>query len=298
MKKWRMIACVFGTVGLLTACGSSENDMQLVEPEDIADVSEPEEEETEAPEETEPPQKAEEEAESEEEEISEKLPAVVNIETVEQEYTEGELLLMTTDYDKVSVVIEGNEEAANLIMEWFTKNEGAFQESVAETLEWAKENQDMIESTASYYQTYGFAVTRNDGRVLSFSSNTGGYDGGAHGYYMEYGANFDVMTGQFLSIADVVTDEAAFQEICVQEMLRQCEDLKAEGILFDEEMIFPSLKGVLEGKMESEEWYFMEEGIRFISNIYEIAPYAAGEITFDIPYEMVNETLKEEYKWQ
>lgn len=295
MKKWRMIVCVFCTVWLLTACGSSENDIQSVEPEDIADVSVPVEEETEVPEEAELPQKAEEE-EIEEGETSEKTPAVVNIETEEQEYKEGELLLMTVDYDKVSVAIEGNEEAANLITEWFTKNEKAFQENVAETLEWAKENQDMIEHTASYYQTHGFAVTRNDGRVLSFSSNTGGYDGGAHGYYMEYGANFDVATGQFLSIADVAADEDAFQEICVQEMLRQCEDLKAEGILFDEEIIVPSLKEVLEGKMEGEEWYFMEEGIRFISNIYEIAPYAAGEITFDIPYEMVNETLKAEYK--
>ena len=296
MRKWRLIACVFCAVGLLMACGSSEDNIQLVEQEDIVKGSEPEAEEIKVPEEEELPQKDEEEAEGGEEVISEKTPAVVNIETVEQEYKEGELLLMTTVYDKVSVVIEGNEEAENLIAEWFTKNEEAFQESAEETLEWEKENQDMIESTSSYYQSHGFAVTRNDGRILSFSSNTGGYEGGAHGYYMEYGLNFDVATGQFLSIADVVTDEAAFQEICVQEMLRQCDGLKAEGILFDDQIIVPSLKEVLEGKMEGEEWYFMEKGIRFISNIYEIAPYAAGKITFDIPYEMVNEALKEEYK--
>ena len=56
------------------------------------------------------------------------------------------------------------------------------------------------------------------------------------------------------------------------------------------------LQGILEGKMEGVEWYFTEEGICFISNIYEIAPYAAGNFLFDIPYEMIDGTLKEEYR--
>ena len=48
--------------------------------------------------------------------------------------------------------------------------------------------------------------------------------------------------------------------------------------------------------MEGAEWYFTENEIRFISNVYEIAPYAAGSIDFDISYEMVNEVLKEAYR--
>lgn len=284
MKKWRVAACIFAMEGLLMACGRSEGNMQSAEQESVVEVSEPEAEETEEPEEN---------AENGTEENHGNTPAVVNIETVEQEYKEGELLLMSTACDKVSVVIEGNEEAADLIMERLTENEKAFQESVAETLEWAEENRDMIENTAAFYQDYGYTVTRNDGSILSFSYNTSGYEGGAHGYYLEYGLNFDLATGRLLTIADVAADKAAFQEICVQEMLRQCEDLRAEGILFDEDMIIPGLKEVLEGKMEGEEWYFTEDGIRFISNIYEIAPYAAGKITFDIPYEMIDEVLKE-----
>ena len=54
----------------------------------------------------------------------------------------------------------------------------------------------------------------------------------------------------------------------------------------------PSLREVLEGKMEGEEWYFTEDGVRFISNIYEIAPYAEGETLYDIPYELVNDVRK------
>ena len=154
----------------------------------------------------------------------------------------------------------------------------------------------MAEGGISYDQEHGYEVKRNDGRILSFSSLVGGYEGGAHGYYMEYGLNFDTKTGKLLTIADVAADKDAFREICVEKMLEKYEELRAEGRVFEEDMIPPSLREVLEGKMEGEEWYFTEEGIRFISNIYEIAPYAEGETLYDIPYELVNDVLKEEYR--
>lgn len=314
MRKWKIIVCVIGLAGLLAACGSSEDEIQLVEHEDIGGAAQTEEAGVEDG--TEVAENVNASGNAENAETSEGgeeagnagasgsgggiagSPAVVYIETVEQEYKESELLLLKTTYDKVTVAIEGNETAADLITEWFAKNESVFQESAAETLEWAKENTEMIADTSSYYESHGYTVARNDGRVLSFSSNTDAYDGGAHGSYAEYGVNFDAATGQFLTIPDITEDEAAFQEICVQEMLRQCEDLKAEGVLFDETMLSTvgGLQGIFEGKMESEEWYFTEDGIRFVSNIYEIAPYAAGNFRFDIPYEMVNETLKAEYR--
>ena len=164
-----------------------------------------------------------------------------------------------------------------------------------ETLEQAREN-PAVDGSLYYSEEQWYTLERNDGRVLSFSTMWDAYEGGAHGQYMIYGVNFDAVTGKLLTIGDIARDKAAFQEICVQEMLKQCEDLKARGVLYEEEIIMPGLKEVLEGKMEGTEWYFTENGIRFVSNIYEIAPYAAGSIDFDIPYEMVEEALKDEYR--
>lgn len=300
MKKWRAILCGFGMTVMLAACGGNEGDIQIVEEESITQVSgtEQENEESREDEGSEEVQLPEEPAGEEPESASDEKPAVVTIETEKQEYTEDETVIMTSSFDRVTVTVEGNEAATQAIMAEFEKREQSFQENLAESLEWAKQDMLISDSGMSYSENQGYVVERNDGRILSFSDSFDNFEGGAHGSYMEYGLNFDAETGKVLKIEDIAQDKAAFQEISVQEMLRQCEDLKAQGLLFEDEMLesVGGLQGIMENKMEGEEWYFTEEGIRFISNIYEIAPYAAGNFQFDIPYEMINDVLKEEYR--
>lgn len=300
MKKWCAILCGFGMAVMLVACGGNEGDVQIVEEESITQAPQTEEENKEPKEDEvlEDVQLPEEPAGEEPGADSDEKPAVVTIETEKQEYTEGETVIMTSSFDRVTVTVGGNEAATQAIMAEFEKREQSFQENLAESLEWAKQDMLVSDSGMSYSENQGYAVERNDGRILSFSDSFDNFEGGAHGSYMEYGLNFDAETGAVLTIEDIAQDKAAFQEICVQEMLRQCEDLKAQGMLFDDEILesVGGLQGIMESKMEGEEWYFTEEGIRFISNIYEIAPYAAGNFQFDIPYEMINDVLKEEYR--
>lgn len=300
MKRWQMILCGFGVAVMLAACGSNEEDIQIVEEESITQAPQTgeENEEPKGDKSSEEVPLSEEPADGEQEEGSDDKPAVVTIETEKQEYTEGDRVIMTTSFDRVTVTVEGNEAATQAIMAEFEKREQSFQENLAESLEWAKQDMLVSDSGMSYSENQGYGVERNDGRILSFFDSFDNFEGGAHGSYMEYGLNFDAKTGAVLTIDDIAQDKAAFQEIAVQEMLRQCEDLKAQGLLFEDEMLesVGGLQGIMENKMEGEEWYFTEEGIRFISNIYEIAPYAAGNFQFDIPYEMINDVLKEEYR--
>lgn len=288
---------------MLTACGTAEEEIQIVEQEDIAATAPSEGGSAEA-EETEVSGEAEQPAPPEENEPAEGepagttagVPAAVTIEHETQEYKDGDTLLLTMYYDHVTVSVEDNEEATQAIMEVFEKREQEFAQRVSELVEDAKEDVIVTDSGMSYMQGQGYGTQRNDGRVLSFNYGTEEFLGGAHGYYMEYGLNFDAKTGKVLTVEDIAQDMDAFQEISVQEMLRQSEALKEQGALFDEDMLPGGLQGIFEGKMEGDEWYFTEDGIRFISNIYEIAPYAAGNFTFDIPYEMINDVLKEEYR--
>lgn len=298
MKKRRLtVLCAFCVAGMLAACGTGD-EIQMVEKEDIAisspvqDTEETPKQDMEASAEEATPEKPDDSAES-----ASAKPAVVSIETDKKEYKDGDRMLLVTNYDDVTVSMEENEAAEQTIMAEFAKRKRGFEEGLEleETLEEAREN-PVVDGSVYYFEEYWYTLERNDGRVLSFSAMWDIYEGGAHGQYMKYGVNFDAGTGKLLTIADIAKDKDAFREICVQEMLRQCEDLKAQGVLFEEEMITPGLKEVLEGKMEGDEWYFTENGIRFISNVYEIAPYAAGNIDFDIPYEMMEEELKEEYR--
>lgn len=298
MRKRRLtILCAFCTAGMLAACGTGD-DIQMVEKEDIVQtIPAQDREETPKRDVEEPAVEAMPEKPDVSVESAPAKPAVVSIETDKKEYKDGDRMLLVTNYDDVTVSIEGNETAGQTIMAEFAKRKKGFEEGLEleETLEFAREN-PVVDGSVYYFEEYWYTLERNDGRVLSFSVMWDIYEGGAHGQYMKYGVNFDAGTGKLLAIADIAKDKDAFREICVQEMLRQCEDLKAQGVLFEEEMITPGLKEVMEGKMEGDEWYFTENGIRFISNVYEIAPYAAGNIDFDIPYEMVEEELKEEYR--
>lgn len=294
-KKWLTMVCGICLAGMLAACGDAKEEIQKVEQENIATSQEENEKEAEKEQEViEEPDKA---AEDEEVKVLEKKPAVVTIEEEKQEYKDGDSVVFVTNYDKVTVGIEGNEAVAQAVMSEFKNRRKDFEEALVaeEVIEFAKEN-PIVDGTFPYYRGRGYTLVRNDGSILSFSTMLDGYEGGAHGYYMYTGLNFDAGTGKLLTIADIAKDKAAFQEVCVQEMLRQCEDLKAQGALFDDAVLTPSLQEILEAKMDGDEWYFTEKGIRFISNVYEIGPYAAGSFDFDIPYEMVNEALKEEYR--
>lgn len=304
-KRWLTILWGLCIAGMLAACGGTEDEIQMVEREDIAAPSTAQDEEEPSGQETETETSAEEEtspektdAETENKSRAETAkPAEVSIETDKKEYKDGDRMLLVTNYDDVTVSIEENEAAEQAVMAEFAKRKEEFDKGLLleETLEMAREN-PVVDGSLYYSEEQWYTLERNDGRVLSFSTMWDAYEGGAHGQHMIYGVNFDAGTGKLLTIADIAQDKVEFQEICVQEMLRKCEDLRAQGMLFEEEMITPSLEEVLEGKMEGNEWYFTEEGIRFISNIYEIAPYAAGNIDFDIPYDMIDGVLKEEYR--
>ena len=303
IRNWRKVLCSVCVAMMLTACGTTEEEIQIVEQEDIVAPLPSEGDSMEAAEKIEVSGEAEQPvpeenqpAEGETVGTTGGKPAAVTIETETQEYRDGDTLLMTANYDHVTVSVEGNEAATRTITEVFEKREQEFKRSVAELVEDAKEDTIVTDSGMSYIQGQGYQTQRNDGSILSFAFLMEEFLGGAHGYYMEYGLNFDAETGQVLTVEDIAQDVDAFQEISVQEMLRQSEDLRAQGALFEEEMIPGGLQGIFEGKMEGDEWYFTADGIRFISNIYEIAPYAAGNFAFDIPYEMINDVLKEEYR--
>ena len=47
--------------------------------------------------------------------------------------------------------------------------------------------------------------------------------------------------------------------------------------------------------MRDTNWYFDNDGMRIFSDLYEIAPYAAGIIEFSIPYDMLSGHIDE--KW-
>ena len=125
---------------------------------------------------------------------------------------------------------------------------------------------------------------RIDDRVISFKVLDYEYTGGAHGMYAVTGLNFDAETGTLLTLADLADSPAGLREVCVREIMRQCQS--AEGLWWYDE---PSLRPAAETIADRDSWYLTEEGIVFHSIPYEIGPYAIGAVEFTVPYDLLPE---------
>lgn len=140
-----------------------------------------------------------------------------------------------------------------------------------------------------WYMEANTAVQRQTKKYLMLHANTNWFMGGNHPISMEY---------------YYVYDRKSFKRITLDNLFHKGYDQKlliiAENIFRKQEKLKPA------GKLNEEAGYFFnnqnfilndnftltEKGIRFLFNVYEIKPYAAGVTELEIPYEQLKEILK------
>ena len=124
------------------------------------------------------------------------------------------------------------------------------------------------------------SVCRNDSEVVCFKRDTYSYSGGAHGMETVQGDCFDSKTGERLALADVLVNPGELAE----NMIELLEPRAEEKELYEgwQDVIRKEIAG--EDGM-SIDWTLDETGISFFFQPYDLAPYAAGVITFTLGYE-------------
>lgn len=138
-----------------------------------------------------------------------------------------------------------------------------------------------------YNTTVNYKMTLNKPSLLSLYVNYYQYTGGAHGMYEWKAATLDMKKNKLLSLNNLFQKDSNYNEIIRQEMVRQIKQ--------NEKMYFPDAadKAMSEKKLK----YFLErEHLVIYFPLYEIAPYASGIPQFYIPYTLLSEELKTEYK--
>lgn len=193
----------------------------------------------------------------------------------------------TKSYTYPIVSIDGNSTAADQINADILARIEAFKaDTTAETL--AKEEYDFIKTEYpddtfnSYSEELSFSTRRSDSNVISFTELNYSYTGGAHGNYTTRGFNYNAKTGERLAFADLSEDSNAFREdtLAYNQALAKTESYK-ERMFSEEDIAGGSLESVL---YADDVWYLSTSGLTFISDPYELGPYAAGTIEFIIPY--------------
>jgi len=232
---------------------------------------------------------------------------VVSFSTEAEDFTadDGEQQLLNFSCTAPTVTISGRESAAASINAALEKERELFVRGEPEKdgltgkenfLSAAREEyaywqeQGMADNMIPYRLERQAAVARGDSRVLSILFTDVTYTGGAHGYAYHWAMNFDTLTGERLTLADLAEDGDAFLERA-GEMLFEIAggaEYAMAGLYEDYAEMLPSL-------LRDGNWYFNDEGLVVIANAYEIAPYAAGTIEFTLPWAWLMWQIKPEY---
>ena len=174
----------------------------------------------------------------------------------------------------------------------------------------SKENGMPMDMTYSYF-LHVFKMEETE-RYITYLSKSEGFLGGAHGYATATGITFSKKDGRRIGYQteynrEKDTFEMKYQTLFSNPKADGLAQLIKEGVrsyfqeFETEETTDEQLKDMLIGvddinkiPLPVNSPLFTKEGLSFTYQQYEIAPYAAGMINFDIPYEKVKPFLTEE----
>ena len=152
------------------------------------------------------------------------------------------------------------------------------------------------EIPAWFSQTYSLVtfVEEGQGGVINATANYFVDMGGAHPHQWSQWLNFDFVTGRILEKDEVFHLEASadIEAMLLNKLIRMqaeehpdmqvnsLEDLQNMGFLQHTNMFIP------------DNFLLSKRGLLFLFNRYDIAPYSAGEIVIEVPYEEIGHYLK------
>lgn len=144
-----------------------------------------------------------------------------------------------------------------------------------------------------YFYGFTYNPQRIDQKVLSFYGDKVKFTGAAHPERSRKGANYDLATGDILTLASIMTTEATAEDFCKLVLDALAE--RAEGDFLREGYAEDVKRRFTADPTQDENWYFTTSGLCFYFDPYEIAPYASGVITAVIPYEELSTLLQSDY---
>ena len=144
-----------------------------------------------------------------------------------------------------------------------------------------------------YFYQIIYSPMRIDHGVLSLFGMQHSYSGGIHGSKSCLAANYDLLTGDVLTLGSIMhmnADKEDFIKIIIEKL----NEIADEAYLYEnfEEGVRSRLGG---DENLYEDFYFSSTGLCFFFSPYEIAPYSSGVISVEIPYEKLGGIIHDAY---
>lgn len=138
-----------------------------------------------------------------------------------------------------------------------------------------------------------YSPVRIDQNVLSLYGTTLVYSGGIHPDRNCTAANYNMITGDVLTLGSIITGTSAIEAL-YQQIIQILEENR------DFYCLLGGYKQVVHEILFSEEsynesWFFSPTGLCFYFPPYEIAPYSSGIIIVEVPYENLTGIIGDEF---
>lgn len=173
-------------------------------------------------------------------------------------------------------------EVADRILLDFLNRVDAISADSAEILAQAQSAYSNQGNWTPYLSSITYAPMRVDQCVISLYGNNVRYSGAAHAAANSCAANYNVITGDVLTLGSIIVDSGSIEQLCslVTAQLQS---------VAEEKYLHQSFEETVKQRFSSDEsfdedWYFSSDGLCFYFDPYAIAPYASGVITAEIPY--------------
>ena len=206
----------------------------------------------------------------------------VSVPAIKETYeTEDGTALFSYTAQHMQLILPNEDIADNIILDFLNRVD-ASSENADNVLSAARLDYDPEEMWLPYYYQIIYSPMRIDPGVLSLFGSQSSYSGGMHGSISCMAANYDLTTGDVLTLGSIMHMNASKEDFIVR-IIDKLNTLTAQYDLYDdfEEAVYARLSG---DENLYEDFYFTQTGLCFYFAPYEIAPYASGIIHVEIPY--------------
>lgn len=194
-----------------------------------------------------------------------------------------------------TVELDSSDEAniCRTFNEEFKKAAEQIDSSAQEALTSAKEQYNSLDDTQKadwmqYAESLTVETVYQSSGILSFLGTGYAYYGGAHPttYYRTW--NFDLTTGEFLTIDSLTKDNVFASSLKTAVVSAVNSEINAKNL---DEQYFDDYYTNVSDFSEKANFYLTQTGMTVVFDAEVLAPYAVGMQSFDIPYEKFYYTL-------
>lgn len=212
--------------------------------------------------------------------------------TTESVKAENGTLIFSYTHQTMALTLPDPDVARQIIVDFLNRVE-AFRSTADATLDASKKADYNSANWIPYLCSTTYSPTRIDAGVLSLTGCNITFSGNAHPDRVSVSANYDLTTGDVLTLGSIMSSQASAQDFS-RLVLDVLDQSKNQLYLYDgyESAVSQRFN---QDVSKDQAWYFTPEGLCFYFEPYEIAPYSSGLIVAEIPYEKLSGLLNDRY---